>query len=315
MNRDEWQYSSSCLRQLLNKLAEGDFQKRVKYRFGLQFNPMFGFYHLWDGLGYDLEHGEPSTVATIKLRPKTATLRYYPEYIFKEQLLKFKLPDRQTVFIESDNVSRHDSWAHNRIHANVERRVRERRDFLERENRERPPHSVLMEITLSNMEAAYSGLQMTSSSTVTPFTHTTLLTVVFNSQEHLENNRAIAQEMLHRIMRLGTRLDEHRTWTFDEIESIHRTSEAQHEEHRRLEEEYVRQRTAGLQARQNAFYDVNRQTFYGRPMEQIQEYMNVTGTAVNEANLQNAVRHMDELNIPRESMWDSEAIRRLTNDV
>lgn len=258
MNKQEWQYSTSMFRELLSKLNEGNFQRRVKYRFGLQFNPMFGFYHLWDGLGYDLEHGEPLTVATIKLRPKTTTVRLLPEYLFKNELSKFKLPDRKTILIESGNVSRHDGWVHNRIHSRVERRIQRGGE---------------------------------------------------------------ASELIQRITHYGGSFVNGMVLSFDELEESYRTFRLDHDRNqvmRRAEEQYVRQRSGGLQntMRSSTGFNDYQQTYFGRPMEQVQEALNgmiTEGTSVNESTIISAVDRLDELNVPRDDSYNRETLRRLIN--
>lgn len=191
MNRADWQYTSSCFRELLRKLGEEDFRVRVKYRFGLQYNPMFGFYHLWDG-------ADERTVAIIKLRPKNVVIRYNPDFLMKKELLKLRLPDRKSIFILSDNICRHDSWAR-RIQPRCERRMRERADFLAQE--QRSPYELAITIhRLAEMSIGAFGSDMPINSQIR---------VTFTSREELERDQNAAHRMIVTLCGYG--------WTFDQL--------------------------------------------------------------------------------------------------
>lgn len=101
----------------MHKFNEEDtFQRRVAYKYGLQFNSRVGFYHLWDS---SVAH----SVATIRLTDDKAIVRYVPEWMFLEQLLKFRLDEGETVFVPSNNVCNHDGFIHDRIQNRCERAV------------------------------------------------------------------------------------------------------------------------------------------------------------------------------------------------
>lgn len=210
MNRREYEYSSRCFRGLLKYLGEGDFRRRVKYRFGLQFNPMFGFYNLWDGLTD--EHHLPQSIATIRLKEKTAIVRIAPEdFPFKEQLLKMRLPERDTIFVPSMNIRRHDQWVHNMLQPHVERRIQQRLAFLTRNPQEQ---NILTLQIIPPQPPSLSGQIVTST-----------VRIQFDSNSDLVLSRNTAQSMLHElvssgILRLGTEL----VISYKDLEKIHNQS-------------------------------------------------------------------------------------------
>lgn len=133
--RSEWEYATSSLRKLLSGYNSGETNMNgiAEYRFGSVWNPMFGFFHVWDGLlEVGVEGSMPGgTIATI--RPgDTARVRFDPNSDFRYEIQKFLMPPK-TTFVASETLRRHDHWVGERIHNTVHSLIRERADFLEQE--------------------------------------------------------------------------------------------------------------------------------------------------------------------------------------
>lgn len=286
MNRQEYEYCASAFRGLLHNLAEGDFRRRVKYRFGLQFNPMFGFYHLWDGAN----DPHPHTLATLKLRPKTVTIRHLPNFMFKEELLKFTLPERKSVFILSENVGRHDDWVHQRIQSRVERRMQQRASFLATEQ-----NPFILNIQISPGTLVNGQMLPT----------TQRIRIQFDSEQDMIINAAIAERKVREILSWGQTFGDDEGITFAYLIELHRMLE---------------QTVGQLQERQamyqnQADYNIANNQYMGRVTGQIQSWMETTGVATyNEANIHAAVRAMDEANVPREVVDSSQELAAIWAD-
>lgn len=243
MTRKEYEYNQHALRRLLHNLSQGDFLKRVQYRYALQFNPLFGYYHLWDGAGLDEEHQEPLTLATLKLRPKSVIIRHRPEFQVLPQLLKFTLPDRESKFVVSENINRHDDWVHQRIQSRVERRMQERASFLDNQNL--PPFTIQIEVAISNIPQTSSGTTTGLEFRLSP--EIVGIRLQFNSQEELDRHKYEAREMIERLAtRFGIRLDLNRVWGFSEIEELFRTEQVRYDTQRRIERQMLESQRASI---------------------------------------------------------------------
>lgn len=128
MTRQEWYKSTHNLRELLKELDENGSNRMVKYKFGLEFNPTFQYYHLWNGLA-------KNTMATVRILSDRVVVRYRPNSHYKYELLKMKFGKKKMVFIPSETLSRHRAWVRNRIQSRIERVLQEegqvQQDFLD----------------------------------------------------------------------------------------------------------------------------------------------------------------------------------------
>lgn len=196
MNREEYNYCSSSLRKLLSLLGEGDFRRRVKYRFGLQYNPRFNFYHLWDG--EQAREVGIGTRATIKLLPDKAIVRVWKsDFPFKEQLLKFQLPDRESIFIPSVHVTKHDSWIEARIQSHINRRIQQRLAFLASKTQEHQVAPYTLRVTFQEPYDSYRA----ATSTSVPQLQVSVLDIVFDGSDQFSQWQDVANMMVTELYR------------------------------------------------------------------------------------------------------------------
>lgn len=324
MNRVEWEHNTHSLRKLLHKFSEEDgflsgVDRAVECRFGVQFNPMFEYFHVWDAV-------DKQTIATVKLGydPNNRYLerflmRYLPTTLFKEELLKFKISGRKGRFLPSDNVTRHDEWVGYQLQSRCERSMRERERFLERQRLETSPHIFSVSIPSMQMVQPYhsrlgrSGLRMEQ---------TTYDTLVVRVDFGRQPNDRDQEEALHMVRWLtdNTHFGRDVLITIDELRELYRRRRNEHDQRRRMEE--VTERAYREMSRetleryaQEYAVDVPRDMIYGRPVEQVSEWVRGTntyteGTALTEEDIVNAVQSMDEQNVPRTG-WDRTRIRQL----
>lgn len=124
MDKQDWNYSAHSLRKLLHAFKEEDgFERKIEYRFALQYNPMFDFFHLWDGV-------EKKCLSTIRLGEDTV-VRFREDTPFKNEILKFRAEEGETKFSLSENLDRHREWLVHQVQQRTERAIEERRAFLD----------------------------------------------------------------------------------------------------------------------------------------------------------------------------------------
>lgn len=217
MNREEYNYCSSALRKLLSLLGEGDFRRRVKYRFGLQYNPRFKFYHLWDGEQAQVGAG---TRATIKLLPEKAIMRLgEADFPFKEQMLKFQLPDRETIIIPSTHINTHDTWIHDRIQSHIDRRIQQRLAFLASKTQEHQVAPYTLRVTF---QEPYSSYPLSASPTSVHQPGVSALDITFESPEHYSEMCSIANMVATELFRdYRVRWSHGYSITFSELNALY----------------------------------------------------------------------------------------------
>lgn len=312
MNREDWEYSTHSLRKLLHKFHEEDgFEhgrdRAVEYRFGVQFNPMFDFYNLYDAI-------EGSSIATIALKGETRggtykehmLMRYLPTTPFKYELGKFRMPDKKHIFLPSDNVVRHDGWVRNNLHSRCERAIRERRDFLEVQRLATSPNIFTISIptitspTQWGLSGHIAGLTQSDTLRVrVDFGHPptdTEQTDVFGMVTWMTRNS-------------DWRFNPTAIVPFTELVEIYQQYRRMHAERQSVEEYESRHSNRNFQryAQQFQGYQRNVDTmtdsYMGRPLDQIRNElagMLAEGVAPTEENMMQAVTRLDEAGVPAE---------------
>lgn len=196
MNKQEWELSTKKLRTLLGLLeTQGATAGReIKYKFAIDFNPMFGFYHLWNGVS-------KNTVCTVRITSKKVIVRYRPNSHYRYEIQKLKFGDKETVFVPSTNLSRHRSWMNRRVQDRVEQEIAKVRSFLDRQGSQsftQEPYILTIHIPLSLDIAHFTGppTQITTGSTLE-------LHILFHSNEEMASNSDSARSIVERLIRIG----------------------------------------------------------------------------------------------------------------
>lgn len=280
MNREKWQFATHSLRNILRSLStEDNFTRKIEYRFGLQWNPMFGFFHLYDGWN------GCGTIATIKLSPETAILRYLQGNLFSHEIEKLKVEDRKTILVPSENVGRHDDWVRPRLQGRIDREiqrheVQEREDFLEGTL----PRGNSLTFTVPQIPSLSRLGQYGVMEPLEAVTNTTT-TVRFPSPP-TDRDTMTAEAIFRELTRNGeTSIP--RDLSFDHLLEIYRHHESNHM--RQQEREQARQ--SRFSSLQNAFYgDVRAQT------------VAASSTNISDSGLRRLLEEM-----PTTSMWNNVA--------
>lgn len=293
MNRDTWEFATHSLRRLLHKLSEEEyFDRAVEYRFGLQFNPRFGYFNIWDAIAKDC-------LGSIKIDTKNVVVRYYPISDFRYEIQKFKMDDRKSIFIPSDNLQRNNDWISSRLQRRCERRIQEREAFLEVQRRVDNPNILAIRFPQISQNLSprlgLSGRQQIQTASGS-------LTAVLVDFSHLpsRSEQREAETIVAFLIGYNVRFTEE-PMPMEELRNIHQSVQS-HETVQRSLSERINSYTEYAQMAYGAgMTNPDTGTFMGRPLEQIRELLMNTvseATAVTEEMMMDAVTTLDRDNVP-----------------
>lgn len=153
MNRLEWRTSQYSIRALLHRFkeqgADSGVDRICEYKFGLVWNPRFGFHHIWNGIA-------KNTMATIRLTEDNVILRYRDNSFYKHEIAKFSLEGYKTVLVKSKNLSRHRDWVHHRIQTRVRDSIQVTRDTMARAEGQQNGTFALLQVMMMGGEAHFA---------------------------------------------------------------------------------------------------------------------------------------------------------------
>lgn len=113
MNKLEWYKSSTALREVLKRLRDPrDRSEYTKYKFGLCFDYQRNYFVIWNGRSRNI-------VATIKIGEQRAVVRYRKTSFYRYILQGLLIPDREMIFIESNNLGRHRAFPRQRLQGRI----------------------------------------------------------------------------------------------------------------------------------------------------------------------------------------------------
>lgn len=196
MNREEWNRSRHHLRKLLRDFKEdgGVTHRKVEYKFAVEYNQMFDYFHLWNG-------ASRNTIATFKIGDRIV-VRYRPNSYYLSDILKFRVPGKKVIFVPSNNLSNHRSWVRDR----VQRRVTEA--MQEVNNRFLEPNGVSVIYTFPR---AQYGIQMPTSRRYQQ------IRVQFESQDQQVSNDEMVRDILDRITSMGLIHEPRASFTYNDV--------------------------------------------------------------------------------------------------
>lgn len=227
MTQQEWKLSTRYLRTLIGEFERqgATASRSVKYKFALEFNPMFGYFHIWNGKS-------KNTMCTVRISRKKVVVRYRPGSHYRHELRKMKFDGKRMIFIPSDNLSRHRAWLFGRVQDRVEREMVRVKGFLALNDRSELSSSLpsrdipntsigrVSSITIPLPVSAMLDSYNMTQSTPTEVLRYRTQTIHFQPGENTPDNIALAQRYYSNVSRL---MNVPENIYFRELQSIYST--------------------------------------------------------------------------------------------